>query len=184
VNVPLAERKVVDDTFEGLYLKALKGQLTPRLKRRLAELGLDLDQKLKPTYPHALWVQALTVTAEELMPGVRLPDAFERLGSQVVVGYFDTFIGSALKQLLKAIGVRRALERMTANFSSSNNYTRATVRDAGPNYAEVWMNELTLTQYNALGILKTGLGLIGARDVDVELTEQNDEGCVYVIRWS
>lgn len=181
-SVPLADRKVMDSVIDGLFNKALGRDLNPRLERRLNELGIDL-KKLLPMYEHAVWVKALTAAAEELLPGVPLPKAFEQLGARVVTGYFETFIGRALKQLLKAIGVRRTLGRMSQNFAATNNYSKSEIKDVGERHVELWLNELTLTQHNTVGILKTGLELIGGKNLQVEIMRSDEQGCTYSVKW-
>ena len=182
MSVPPEQRKVVDGVFEGLFSKALKLEVTPQLRRRLLELGVDLAA-LRPVYPHAVWLQALTVAAEELHPSRPLPEALRELGGRAVTGYFETFLGKALKQLLRALGVRRTIGRMTLNFSSTNNYTETRVRDLGERHVEVWMNELSLTQHNMAGIMQTGLTIAGGKNVRVEISSSDAVGCTYEVRW-
>lgn len=180
--MPLEQRKVVDGVFEGLFLKALKLEVTPMLRRRLNELGVDLG-KLKPVYPHAIWEQSLIAAGQELMPGKPLPDAMRELGGRAVSGYFETFLGIALKQLLRAIGVRRTIGRMTLNFSSTNNYTETRIKDLGERHVEIWMNELSTTQHNMAGIVQTGLTIAGGKNVRVTIVTSDADGCTYEIRW-
>ncbi len=182
-RVPHADRKVVDTVFEGLFVKALGLEVTPALRRRLAELGVDFQVGLKPMYPHAVWEAALIAAAEELMPGKPLPEALHALGGRAVVGYFDTFIGRALKQVLRAIGVKRTLARMSLNFSATNNYTETEMKELGERHYELWMNELSLTQHNMAGIIETGLGIAGGKNVRVEIVRSDGSGCTYDIRW-
>jgi uncharacterized protein (TIGR02265 family) len=183
-NVPLAERRVMDSVFEGLLQRALKKpELTPRLKRRLLDAGVDVDAKLKPIYPHAVWVSTCTAVAEELMPGVPLEQALRQLGQRVVMGYFDTMIGGAIRQVLKAIGTRRTLGRMTQNFSAANNYTRSELVDVGERHVRLWMNELAPMHFNLWGILERGLEVAGAKNIRVKLLELDAHGCSFDIEW-
>jgi len=180
---PYAERKVVDTVFEGLFVKALGLEVTPALRRRLAELGVDFNAGLKPMYPHPVWEAALIAAAEELMPGKPLPEALHALGGRAVTGYFDTFIGRALKAVLRAIGVKRALGRMSLNFSATNNYTQTRLKELGERHVELWMNELSLTQHNMAGIIQTGLGIAGGKNVKVDIVASDGDGCTYHVTW-
>ena len=182
MSVPLEQRKVVDTVFEGLFAKALKLEVTPQLRRRLIELGVDLDH-LKPVYPHALWLKSLIAASEELWPGRAVTEGLTELGGRAVSGYFETFIGVALKTLLRVIGVRRTIGRMTLNFSSTNNYTETRVTEVGERHVELWMNELTQTQYNMGGIMQTGLTIAGGKNVRVSMVASDSEGCTFDIRW-
>ncbi len=183
MSVPLEQRRVLDSVFEGLFLKALKAEVNPQLKTRLKGIGMDLDAKLKPLYPHSVWLESLTLSAEELFPQKTQVEALRELGARAVLGYFDTFIGMALKQMLRAIGVRRSLGRMSQNFSATNNYTQTRIKELGDNHVELWMNELTLTQHNMAGIVQTGLGVAGGKNVRVSIVSSDADGVTLDVLW-
>src|SRR5262245_66316669 len=90
---PPAEPVVYDSAVEGVFLRGLVGQITPSLSTKLRQLGLDLHQKLKPTYPRDLWAQWLEVTVSELFPGASREEGFRRLGELAVNGIGFTMIG-------------------------------------------------------------------------------------------
>src|SRR4051812_39164798 len=123
-----SNRLVHAATVEGLFRRALRDKMTAALEQRLKAVGIDLSKQLAPRYPLQVWHEALEAAAEELLPGVPLPKAVETLGEWTVSGYFDTFIGKAVKTALKLAGVRRGLERLAQNFSSANNFMRSEVR--------------------------------------------------------
>jgi uncharacterized protein (TIGR02265 family) len=182
-NVPYAERRVLDTVFDGLLRNALKKELTPALKQRIVALGIDIDGKLKPLYPHTVWVEMLQVIAHELMPTLSKERAFRELGGKAALGYFDTLIGIALKQVLRVIGVRRSLGRMAQNFSAANNYTRAEAVDVGPGQVKLWLNELTDTRHNLAGVMETGLTAATGKQVKVTVAEHDDHGTIYDVQW-
>jgi uncharacterized protein (TIGR02265 family) len=182
-NVPYAERRVLDTVFDGLINKALKKDMTPALKARLQALGLEPGGKLKPLYPHTVWVDMLNAIAHELMPTLSKEAAFRALGARVVNGYFDTLIGITLKQVLRVMGVRRALGRMAQNFSAANNYTRSEAVDVAPGHVKLWLNELSDSRFNMAGVLESGLTTATGKHVKVILAEHDEHGTTYDVRW-
>ncbi|MFT3836461.1 MAG: DUF2378 family protein [Myxococcaceae bacterium] len=175
---------MLDVVFDGLLRKALARELTFAAKARLKAIRVDVDGRFEPLYPHPVYLQTLEILREELMPDRSIEQAFRSLGARAVLGYFDTWIGRALKQMLRALGVRRALNRMTQNFSATNNYTRAEAHDIAPKHVRLWMNELTDTRHVMAGIIEAGLSVAGGKDVRATLVETDDDGCVYEVCWS
>jgi uncharacterized protein (TIGR02265 family) len=183
MNVPPEQRIVVDDVIESIFKKGLKSELSSHLKQRLVEVGIDLDQKLKPIYPHAVLLQAMLVTCEVLWPGRPQIDGLREIGNRAVRAYFETFIGVALVRLSRAIGIRRTLARMTQNFSSTTNYTQTRLKEISEARAELWMNELTLSQHYVAGILETGLSITSGKQVRVTIAATDPEGVTYDVTW-
>jgi uncharacterized protein (TIGR02265 family) len=182
-SAPVGDRKVMDNAFEGLFKRAIDLDAHPNLKRRLVELGIDFEKGLKPMYPQAVWAQSLVAAAEELAPQEPLPKAVRALGERVVLGYFETLIGRPLKAMVRAIGVRRTLTRMTQSFAAATNYTATRLEELGERHHELWMNEVGLTQHSTAGILQTGLSIAGGKNVRVEIVKSDDEGVTYDVTW-
>jgi len=107
-----AEPVVYDAAVEGVFLRGLVGQVTPALSAKLRELGLDLDQKLRPTYPREAWSRMLEVTVAELFPSVSRQEGFRRLGELAVNGIGNTMIGKVLVQMARLMGPRRSMLRL------------------------------------------------------------------------
>ena len=59
------ERLMFAHAVEALFGRALRGQVTERLKARLRQAGLDLDRPLLPAYPIAVWIAALEISVSE-----------------------------------------------------------------------------------------------------------------------
>ncbi|MET0404430.1 MAG: DUF2378 family protein, partial [Cystobacter sp.] len=58
----MSDGKVVyAGTVEALFLRALENRLTPACRQRLSDAGLDLEQKLAPTYSLEQWKQFLRI---------------------------------------------------------------------------------------------------------------------------
>lgn len=178
------DRRVLDIVFDGLLKKALKNELTFAAKSRLKQLHVDVEGRFEPLYPHPVYLATLHILNQELMPSLTEEQAFRALGARAVLGYFDTLIGRALKQMLRALGVRRAVDRMTQNFSATNNYTRTHAEDLGPRHVRLWMNELTDTRFVMAGILEAGLGVAGGKNVRATIERVDEFGCTFDVQWA
>ena len=173
---------VFASAVEGLYLRALRGRLSPAAVAQLRELGLDLDHVL-PAYPLSIWEHGLRVTAATLFPELDLDAAMRELGRLLITGYQDTAIGKAMFPLMRLLGPARVLARIGRNFQSANNYTETKVSQLAPNRAELWVNRVIQPGFY-LGLLEAGLAVAGAKDLAVELGARDGEGHTFRIRWA
>ncbi|MGA9524411.1 MAG: DUF2378 family protein [Myxococcaceae bacterium] len=174
---------VFQQAVEGLFRVGLRGKVTPELQSRLRNAGLDLFRPLEPAYPRAAWNQFIRITAETLWPEDPPERAYHALGRQLLIGYSATLIGKALAGILRLIGPRRTLDRMTHNFRSGGNYNVIRVTHEGPREALLWMNEPYLHPSYVAGILDAALELAGAPQIDIQVHARDPEGCTYRIRW-
>jgi uncharacterized protein (TIGR02265 family) len=179
----MADKVVFDHTIEGLFMRGLAGQVTPRLKDKLRQAGLDLDHKLLPAYPFDTWVRCIGVAARELLPDKPDPEAWKRLGERMVEGYQETVMGGAMFALLKVLGPRRTLERAQKNFRSGNNYTEVKFTEVAPRVVDVWMNDTGLVSYFTQGMILAGMRLGGAPGVTVDILQTDERGTTYRVEW-
>ena len=185
VGVPLKDRLIFSHTFEGLFSKALKGKVTDRIRERVkAETGIDLSRPFEPAYAVTKWEACLVICGEELFPDLPVEQRLQEVGLLMTRGYFETLLGSALAALLKVIGPSRALKRMDRSLRSGNNYSDVTVKELAPNKFEFWSNETGLAQYNLVGVLRGGAEVSGAKDVQIEIINRDENGITLQIAWS
>src|SRR3954466_2172101 len=136
-----AEPVVYDAAVEGVFLRGLVGRITPALSAKLRELGLDLDQKLRPTYPREAWSRMLEVTVAELFPAVSRQEGFRRLGALAVNGIGNTMIGKVLVQMARLMGPRRSMLRLPQSFTAMNNFMKMELHEVEPNHFQVHVHE-------------------------------------------
>jgi uncharacterized protein (TIGR02265 family) len=174
---------VFQHAVEGLFHVGLKGRMTPPVQARLKDAGLDLARPLLPAYPRAAWNHFIQISAEGLWPGEPPERAYFALGRQLLLGYSRTLMGGAIIRLLRLIGPRRTLDRMTQNFRSGGNYNRCSATDVGPHEVLFWLNEPLLHPGYVAGILDAVLELVGVTQRDVQVHARDAEGCTYRVRW-
>lgn len=174
---------VFQHAVEGLFLVGLKGRVTPELQARLRSAGLDLSRPLMPAYPRAAWNSFIQITAESLWPEESPERAHHALGRQLLLGYSRTLMGGAILRLLRLIGPRRTLERMTQNFRSGGNYNLCRATAVGPREMLFWMNEPTLHPSYVAGIIDMTLELVGVQQRDIQVQLKDAEGCTYRVTW-
>lgn len=174
---------VFQHAVEGLFHVGLKGQVTPPLQARLRDAGLDLSRPLMPAYPRAAWNHFIQLTAETLWPKEPAERAYHALGRQLLLGYSRTLMGGAIIRLLRLIGPRRTLDRMTQNFRSGGNYNLCRSTEVGPREVMFWLNEPTLHPSYVAGIIDMTLELVGVQQRDIQVHQRDAEGCTYRVRW-
>jgi uncharacterized protein (TIGR02265 family) len=175
---------VFEQTFEGLFITALRSKMTPALQAALKSDGLDLNQKLQPAYPVEVWTKCCLTAARHVFPSESMESGLCRLGESVVEGFASGFLGRALMGVVRVLGPYRAIARTRQNFRSGNNYAEATVTKVSETEAEVWMNERGATRYVCQGIILAGLRAAGAKDAKVEVVRFDEEAVWMRATWS
>lgn len=178
-----AEKVVYDVAIEGLYLKGLAGRLTPGLKAKLKTAGLDLDGKLRATYPRELWVRCLELTARELYPNLPSDEAFRLLGQAVLEGTATTMIGKTILSMAKLIGPRRAFARLPQAFNSMNNFVVARATERAPNEHELWLSDCYGHPTYMKGGLEAALTATGAKNLVVKQLAAEGDSVTFVVGW-
>lgn len=178
-----ADRVVFEQTFEGLFVNALRERMSPPLARALKEQGLDLSQRLLPAYPVAVWTRCCQTAAKHLYASLPEEDGLRQLGEVVVEGFGNGFLGRALMGVVRVLGPHRALGRVRQNFRSGNNYAEATVTKIEGTDYEVWMNEVGPTRYVCQGIILAGLKATPAIDPRVEVVRFDDQAVWFRASW-
>ena len=178
-----AEKVVFEQTIEGLFVRALGPQLTPGFKQRLAAIGLDVDARLRPAYPFDVWMKSLEIAASELYPTQPTTEAMFKVGTHLIDGYKETFLGRAVLGMIRVLGPRRMLMRATQNFRSGNNYTESRVTDVDPHTLELWMNEVGPYPTFTAGIIHAALAATGVTP-KVVVKDHDGHACTFVCSWA
>lgn len=129
---------VFEQSVEGMYLKGHPDLLTPPVKAALKAVGIDLDQKLKSSYPSEL-VNEATRTFRRMAYGHEPDDAkaYTKMGERIVDGYFNTGFGKAMVGVLKLFGAKRIVGRLPQTMASGTNFQVVTLEWKGE--TEAWM---------------------------------------------
>ncbi|HEX8436555.1 TIGR02265 family protein [Archangium sp.] len=179
------EKLVYAGTVEALFLKALENRLTPACRTRLCEAGLDLEQKLSPTYTLEQWKQFLRVAADHVYAGMPTEAAYYSLGERFIDGYFSTLFGRALLGMVRLAGPRRALTQARLGFRSSTNCSEVRIVERGPTTMEVWLNDIVADQPTfAAGLLARAAELAGGQRVAVVPEGFDGQSATFHVRWS
>lgn len=167
---------------EGLLVRGVGSRMTPSLRAKLREAGVDLD-RLELAYSIDTMRKAIDVTVSELFQGRPRDEGLRELGRIFMRGYAETFIGAAMVQVMKLIGPRRTLERMQRNFRSGTNFIETKFEAVGPREATLWFNDVSGMPAFYVGILEEGGRMTGAAaTVTVEATA--DAGCTFRVKWT
>lgn len=177
---PAVEKLVFSSTADGL-IRALGPDLTPALKAKLRDAGLDVDAKFPPAWPFEKMTSWLRLIAAEVFPGVPEDEALRRVGRRFIEGWSGTLLGSATAQLLKVMGPRRSVERIGRAFRTSDNFTEVDFESLSANTANVIIKHQVLHTY-ALGILEAGVAMV-AKGGHVTLQKVEGDVATYFVEW-
>jgi uncharacterized protein (TIGR02265 family) len=173
---------VFQSTFEGLWVTGLKGRVTESLTVTLQREGLILS-KLEPAYPLVVWKRCLAATVSVLYPQLAPDQAYRQLGELFMSGFLETFVGRAMLPLLRLLGPRRSLERLTRSLRSGNNFSQTRVEFAEPNRGSVWLNDDFGHPSFVIGIMERGLHLTGTPSFRLKLLSQAETGALFEFRF-
>lgn len=177
-----SEAPVVFGNSVEALVRVLGPALDGKVQQRFLAIGIDLYNP-NPAYPYELWLQALNLAMDVLWPGLPRDEATFRMGRAIFESYGQTVMGKALLQLVKVLGPRRALERMSRNLRTTNNYSETKLTELGPNHFHLWVNRVAFPHYFR-GLLEAGLEFGGAKEVKVALQRVSaEQGVVFDLAW-
>ncbi|MDP3231653.1 MAG: DUF2378 family protein [Myxococcales bacterium] len=178
----MADAPVVFGNSVESLVRVLGPALDEKVRQKFLALGIDLF-KPNPAYPYELWVEALQLAMDLLWPGVARDVATWRMGRAIFESYGQTVMGKALMALVKVLGPKRALDRMSRNLRTTNNYSETRLTEVGPNRYELWVNRVAFPHYFR-GLLEAGLEFGGATEVKVEVGSVSaTEGVAFNLSW-
>lgn len=184
-NPMTSEKLVYAGSVEALFVRALENRLTPVCRTRLREVGLDLEQKLSPTYTLEQWKQFLRVAADHVYAGMPAEAAYYSLGERFIEGYFSTLFGRALLGMARLAGPRRTLTQARLGFRSSANCSQIRIVEREPTSLEVWLSDIAADQPTFMaGVLARAAELAGGQRVAVVPEGFDGQSATYVVRWS
>ncbi|MDC0712454.1 DUF2378 family protein [Stigmatella sp. ncwal1] len=118
-----------DQMMEGLLLHAMKGRLDGEARRRLLDIGVDMDQPLSSAYPLSVLIEAIRICADVLYPDRPRDEAWYLMGRRSLEGFGGTAMGRALFGMARVWGPRKLLGHMTRAFQTAINYARSHAAD-------------------------------------------------------
>ena len=174
---------VFAQTVEGLF-RAL-GPLSHVDKARFRRAGIDPDLTLEPAYPASTYVELQRIAVDVFAPDLPFSLGIEALGARFVDGYGETLIGRAVLVGMKLLGPRRTLQRLTRTLTTGSTFFQTSLEEAAPGVWRLWINRVTYPGWY-LGLLRRGLELAGARDVQLKVLEHVGPGLglTLEVRWS
>jgi uncharacterized protein (TIGR02265 family) len=166
-----AEPVVFDSAVEALFVRGLGGLVTPGLKSKLRELGLDLDRPLRPTYPRETWSQVLATAVAELFPGGPPEEGYRQLSEKCISGICRMPIGLASVAMSRLLGPRRSLLRLNEAWPSVNNFVVMKVDELAVNHFRVLLSDSYGHPAYMQGVIHGAVKMAGARDPRVFVME-------------
>jgi uncharacterized protein (TIGR02265 family) len=179
------EKLLFAQSVDALFVRALGPHLTREGRRRLKELGLDLNEPLRPAYPLEQWKAFLRVAASDVFPAASPREAWFHLGERYLQGYRQTAQGRASMALVTRLGPRPTLERVPHNVRAGNNFNEVRVEELGTRAATLWMKDVAADNpFFACGFLSETLRSAGAGDVLVDPVAFDGTAATFRLSWS
>lgn len=176
-----ADKVVFGNSMEGLW-RALEPH-TPAEAEAFKRAGVTGGKGFQPAYPLPVYLAILDACAQGRFAGQDALEQYTRVGRLFFGGYEKTLVGQALMAVMRVIGPRRTLERMTRNFRTANNFTEAEAESLTATHHRLVMKHVTYPGFYR-GILLSGIERAGARDAVVEFLGREGHVATYEVRWS
>ncbi|MFO0598372.1 MAG: DUF2378 family protein [Myxococcaceae bacterium] len=177
------EKVVFGQSMEGLY-RALQ-PLTPQERAAFIKIGVIGEGKFSAAYPLAQYMDVQAASAASRF--AHLPtenDRYVELGRVFIAGYEKTLLGSAMLAMLKIIGPRRALDRLTRSMRTANNFSSGTFESLAPNHHRITIN-YTIRPGFYQGLLEAALLRAGAKDLKIAVINTTAElVTTYEVTWA
>lgn len=180
----MTDRVFFDHTVAAMFLHAFPPASSNGLAESLRAGGIDPDKPLLPAYDYAIWRDCLERQRTILFPNEPVDEGSRRQGERYVEAYFErTLLGGPLKLLLRAIGPRRTLQRLTLNFRSGNNFSVTSFEARGANEGVIEVNDVfSRSAHYIVGMLEQGLRLIGVAST-VKVLRHEGDAATFSVTW-
>lgn len=176
------ERVVFSHTMESLLERCASG-LTDEKWAHLATLGISRGHSL-PAYEAALWFQVIEYVARAVYPEREIGAAEYQIGRDFIERYAETLVGRALFALLRLLGTKRTVHRLTRSFRTGTNFTQVEIEDESDTGCIVAFNVVEPRGRMTHGVLSKGLEVAGIPDLKVALESLDGERARYRLSWS
>jgi uncharacterized protein (TIGR02265 family) len=180
------QRLIFEQSIEGMYLKGHPELLSPHVKAALKAVGIDLDAKLKGSYPADL-VNEATRTFRKVAYAMERDDAkaYARIGERTVDGYFGTTFGKALVGVLKLFGVKRIVGRLPEAMRSGSNFQNVTLEWKGETEAHLTLAFTEPDPHINVGVLKRGFThWFSVPSFQISVLKVHPPGATYRLTWT
>lgn len=175
------EKVIFGNSMEGLW-RALEPH-TAAEAEAFRRAGVTGGKSFQPAYPLPAYLAILEACAQGRFAGQDPLEQYTQVGRLFFGGYERTLVGQALMAVMRVIGPRRTLERMTRNFRTANNFTEAEAEALAANHHRLVMKHVTYPGFYR-GILLSGIERAGARAPAVEFLGREGHVATYEVRWS
>ena len=175
-----AEQLVFSSSMEGMW-RALQPP-TPLEAAAFARAGIT-GKGFQAAYPLLQYTDLLDACGASRFGHLAPLEKFTKINQLFMKGYENTIIGQALMAVLRVLGPRRTLERMTRNFRTANNYTEVTVESFAANHHKVRVTHVTRPGL-FVGLLGSGCAIAGAKGLSILLLEHQAQVALYEVKWS
>ena len=178
----MSEQIVYRHPIEGL-VRSIGKRMTPELKQRLREVGLDLDVPIPRNTPRIVFADALRISAKHLYPNEEEQEGFRRLGIGVIEGVEHTLLGKALVAMWPIFGPERVVVRIQENFATVNNYLKTELITHSPSHHVIRVSECNGNPGYLQGIIEAGLLKAGAKELKIDPFDFDGHACSYRVQW-
>jgi uncharacterized protein (TIGR02265 family) len=177
------QRLVFQSTCENLVDKAYGSHMNAGLYAELKAIGIDTNKWL-PAYSHETFVAAIGLIAKHCHPDLPNDEAVRQIGIRTIETHFESALGKPLAALLRVLGPKRTLMRMTQKFRASNNYSETDVMELSPTHFHLWINDSSILKHSRLGLLQRATQLVFGMDAGtVEILSSDARGTVYSLQF-
>jgi uncharacterized protein (TIGR02265 family) len=175
------EKVVFGPSVEALW-RAMRPPNAAELEA-FAAAGVRDGHGFDAAYPLAPYLKIMDACAKSRFGHLPEQAAYVEVGHLFVEGFARTVIGQALLSIMRVMGPRRTLQRMTRAFRAANNYTEVSIEPVSNTVYRMRVN-FVLRPGFYIGVMEHTFAHAGARDVRVTMVEYENQAPIFEVRWS
>lgn len=174
------DKVVFGPSVEALW-RAMQ-PMTPAELEAFRAAGV-VDGRFDAAYALEPYMKILAACATSRYGHLPLEEAYIKVGHLFAEGFGRTMIGQALIGVMKLVGPRRTLQRMTRNFRAANNYTDVQLVTVEDNLHRIKVNYVAQPGFY-MGIIQRTCENAGAKNVQVTMVDYVDQSPTFEVRWA
>jgi uncharacterized protein (TIGR02265 family) len=179
-NPESSEALIFNGVVEAAFVRGLADRLTPEVKVRFNEVGINLD-RLLPGYPFPIWDAGLRVAAT-LFPELDQEAAIREVGRRFLAEGRHRRQLELAAPVFRLLGIHRALQRILGR-QMGDNVNKLSYTELDPKTAQMEMSYVGTHPEFSQGTFILLIEILGGKNVTVKIVARTPPSATFWLHW-